>query len=594
MKRLILTAALSILYATLGLAQAPNLINYQGVARDAGGFILANTGISVKFIITDGTNTPVYEEYHDLTTNQFGLFNTRIGDGTPNQGDLIESIDWATGIFNLEVFLDDDGGNNSYNSMGTSQLVSVPYALYAETSGTPGPTGPQGPQGPQGPAGNNGAQGPAGPAGPTGPQGLLSSGTAAGNTTYWNGSQWVLNSNNIYNNGAGVGIGTGGAPNASAKLEIASTTQGLLIPRMTTTQRNAISNPAHSLSIFNTTTNCFEAYNSGVSQWETIRCLGCPLPGSVTATTATLVGSTSLAANWNASTSATSYVLEMSLSPNMIPLLSGYPVNVGNVLTQNIIGLSCNTTYYYRVRGQNGCGDGPLSGIITVTTGACGAAPYCNFTSTCQGSVLYQGETYPVTQINNQCWFAKNLNVGTYITSNQTDNGTIEKWCYGQNAGNCVEYGGLYTWSEAMGYAQSVDVPSIEGPQGVCPTGWHIPSDFEWMCMEMNLGMSLSDAQSTGSRGTDEGGQLKETTTAHWNSPNTGATNSSGFTALPGGQWAGTYGSINNSGSWWCATESTTTNARYRQLSYNTDEIARYTSTPKSYAFSIRCVKDAD
>ncbi len=591
MKRLLVLSATAILYASICFSQAPNFINYQGVARDVAGGILPNTAINLQIKIHNSA-TAVYTETHLATTNDFGLFNVHIGAGI-NQSGSISGIDWGVDTYSIEV-LKHDG--SAYVTMGTSQLVSVPYALYAANSGTAGPTGANstvpGPAGPTGSAGTNGS---AGATGPTGPTGLLASGTAAGNTTYWNGTQWVLNSNNIYNNGAGVGIGTNGAPNPSAKLEIASTNQGLLLPRMTTTQRNGIANPAHSLTIFNTTSNCFEAYNSGLSQWETISCLGCPLPGSITATAATLVGSTSFSANWNASTSATSYSLEMSTSPSMSPLLNSYPVNVGNVLTQNIIGLPCNATYYYRIRGLNGCGNGSYSNIITVSTGACGAAPYCNFTSTCQGSVLYAGETYPVTQINNQCWFAKNLNVGTYITGNQTNNSIIEKWCYGQDVNNCIEYGGLYTWDEAMGYSSSVSVPSVEGPQGVCPIGWHIPSDYEWMCMEMNLGMSLSEAQETGNgRGTTEGGLLKETTTAHWSSPNSGATNSTGFTALPGGGKTPTYGSINNTGSWWTATETTSINAGYRQLNYNNSKIDRYTSTPKTYAYSVRCVKDED
>jgi uncharacterized protein (TIGR02145 family) len=88
---------------------------------------------------------------------------------------------------------------------------------------------------------------------------MLSSGTTAGNTPYWNGSQWVLNNSNIHNNGAGVGIGTT-TPSASAKVEIASTTQGFLPPRMTTAQRDAITSPSNGLVIYNTTTYCLNYF----------------------------------------------------------------------------------------------------------------------------------------------------------------------------------------------------------------------------------------------------------------------------------------------------------------------------------------------
>ena len=114
-----------------------------------------------------------------------------------------------------------------------------------------------GPQGPQG------IQGLTGPTGPQGPAGLLTSGTAAGNTPYWNGSQWVVNGTNLYNNGSNLGVGTT-TPHASALTDLTSTTQGFLPPRMTTVQRNAIASPAIGLVIYNTTVNCLQWWNGTV------------------------------------------------------------------------------------------------------------------------------------------------------------------------------------------------------------------------------------------------------------------------------------------------------------------------------------------
>jgi hypothetical protein len=134
--------------------------------------------------------------------------------------------------------------------------------------GPAGVAGPQGPAGATGAAGAVGPQGPSGAAGPQGPAGVLSSGAAAGNTPYWNGTQWVLNSSNIYNNGAGIGIGTV-SPNASAALEVNSTTKGFLLPTMTQTQRNAISTPATGLLIYQSdNTPGFYYYNG--SAWTAI------------------------------------------------------------------------------------------------------------------------------------------------------------------------------------------------------------------------------------------------------------------------------------------------------------------------------------
>jgi len=90
---------------------------------------------------------------------------------------------------------------------------------------------------------------------------------------------------------------------------------------------------------------------------------------------------------------------------------------------------------------------------------------------TCGSPVLYGGETYQTILIGSQCWFQENLNVGTRIngSSNQTDNGEIEKYCYNNLDANCVTYGGLYQWDEAMQYVTTA------GTQGICPDGWHIP-----------------------------------------------------------------------------------------------------------------------
>jgi hypothetical protein len=195
----------ALLLGVLSFAQTPQLTNYQGVARDGSGNTLANQSVSVRFRIrqTTANGTVVYNENHNTTTNSFGLFNLPLGGGNATNGNF-STIDWANGPYFLEVSFDASGGTN-YVVMGTSQLLSVPYALYAETAGNAGPTGPTGATGPQG------AQGPTGPQGPSGSQGnpgLLQPGFAAGNTPYWNGSNWVINNSNVYNNGGNVGVGT--------------------------------------------------------------------------------------------------------------------------------------------------------------------------------------------------------------------------------------------------------------------------------------------------------------------------------------------------------------------------------------------------
>jgi len=190
------------------------------------------------------------------------------------------------------------------------------------------------------------------------------------------------------------------------------------------------------------------------------------------------------------------------------------------------------------------------------------------------------GKKYQTVQIGTQCWMAENLNVGTRINgiSNQTNNGTIEKYCYDNLETNCNIYGGLYQWDEMMGYI------TTPGVQGICPPtgGWHLPTDAEWTTLTTFLG-----GESVA------GGKMKETGTTHWNSPNTGATNSSGFTGLPGGYRSlnGTFLSIGDNGYFWCSSEFSTTDVWHRILVYNITGLIRATNT-KGYGFSVRCVRD--
>jgi hypothetical protein len=182
---------IAILAGFAATAQAPPQgIQYQAVARDNSGSILANSNLSIKFsIINDLVNNVVlYQETHaNITTNQFGLFSVVIGQGTQSGGTLpnFAAIPWGTVTPYLKVEANPGTG---YINMGTMKFWSVPYAMYAGNGGGGGATGPTGPTGSAGQAGQNGATGPQGPAGPSGPtgqqgqQGLIGPGGAVGPT----------------------------------------------------------------------------------------------------------------------------------------------------------------------------------------------------------------------------------------------------------------------------------------------------------------------------------------------------------------------------------------------------------------------------
>jgi hypothetical protein len=134
-KHLHLLVVSIIITASALFAQAPEKMNYQAVARNGSGQILANQNLGVRITIHSGTaNGPVmYSETHSASTNQFGLFSLAIGDGTPTSGTM-GAINWGGNQFFVETAIDPTGGT-SYTSLGAAQLLSVPYALYAKSSG---------------------------------------------------------------------------------------------------------------------------------------------------------------------------------------------------------------------------------------------------------------------------------------------------------------------------------------------------------------------------------------------------------------------------------------------------------------------------
>jgi uncharacterized protein (TIGR02145 family) len=192
------------------------------------------------------------------------------------------------------------------------------------------------------------------------------------------------------------------------------------------------------------------------------------------------------------------------------------------------------------------------------------------------GEITYGNQTYHSVFIGFQCWMKENLNIGTGIlgTEPQTNNQAIEKYCWNNHPPNCTEYGGLYWWDEMMNYE------STPGAQGICPSGWHIPTVDEWNTLISYLG-GASVA----------GGKLKETGTIHWISPNTGASNSSGFTALGGSFWYSPSSFINIGvcGFIWSSSLSVPNCANDIILSYEDDD-AEIGDFQKTLGISVRCI----
>ncbi len=207
-----------------------------------------------------------------------------------------------------------------------------------------------------------------------------------------------------------------------------------------------------------------------------------------------------------------------------------------------------------------------------------------------QTSLTYDGRTYDLVEIAGQCWFADNLATDQYRNGDPIatglDNTTWQNTTagafaiYNNDPANDATYGKLYNWYTTV------------DSRGLCPTGWHVPTDCEWMYLEGSLGMSVADQEMIGNRGSNVGGAMKSIT--NWTSPNTGATNNSGFTAVSGGyreldglnQFIGIYGA------WWSSTEFDNNLAWDRNLLYNDTIVRRDIDGSKRVGFSIRCLKN--
>ncbi len=183
-----------------------------------------------------------------------------------------------------------------------------------------------------------------------------------------------------------------------------------------------------------------------------------------------------------------------------------------------------------------------------------------------------------------QTWMAENLKVGVRIngTQDQTNNGIIEKYCAYDLETNCNINGGLYQWDEMMQYV------TTEGVKGICLTGWHIPTDMEWITLTTYLGGEPVAGGKMKSTGTIQDG------TGLWNEPNTGATNSSGFTVLPFGyRWYldGTFWSGPFYAFYWSSSQYNAPDAFYRSLHYDTGGVYRDHNN-KNYGYAVRCVQN--
>jgi uncharacterized protein (TIGR02145 family) len=338
----------------------------------------------------------------------------------------------------------------------------------------------------------------------------------------------------LSNAAAQVGIGTN-TPNASAVLELQSTDKGFLPPRMTIAQRDGIVTPVEGLTIYNTDNNCLEFFDG--TDWRSA-CDG--------------------------------QVVTTPPQPQLGSTFTAYDNGNGEFFSQN-------TT----------CQNKTISAQHNSTT--------------CSGNVVVGSNTYPLVLINGQCWMKTNIkeaptapcadpiNTGCNSWINTSSN-DIGSWGYyntsntsGSSGWRTTEVvageGALYQWSAAMNGSNS------ERAQGVCPTGWHIPSDCEWMYLEHGQGLPISQHTSLSA---GRGGNIV--------SPKLLTLGDSGFDALFSGYRSGTDGSFvfrGNRALWWSSSEvsSNTTLVTNREIVASSNGVGRE-NINKAFALSVRCIKD--
>ena len=278
-----------------------------------------------------------------------------------------------------------------------------------------------------------------------------------------------------------------------------------------------------------------------------------------------VISTTAINLTWtDRSTNETGFKIERKLVGGTFEVIG---TTATDIATFSNIGLTPGTTYIYRVYSYNEGGKSPVySNELTLTTYS----------------------TIPSVTIGTQTWTTKNLDVATYsdgtlipqVTETAWASLTTGAWCYYNNdPANRSIYGKLYNWYAVAGIH---DTDPNTPNKKLAPTGYHIPSDAEWTTLTTYLGgESIA------------GGKMKATGTSLWNAPNTDATNSSGFTGLPGG-FRYLYGSFNyvgNYGYWWSSSETGTAYTWIRVLYYNNGTAGRGDAN-RTFGCSVRCLRD--
>ena len=546
-----------VLAVAAAMAQAPEKFTYQAVVRNASNSLVANAPVGVRVSILQGsaTGSAVYSETHVATTNANGLVTLSIGGGNVQQGAFAD-IDWANGPFFLKSETDPNGGSN-YSITTTQQMLSVPYALYAKEAGNI----------------------------PTVPTNVSAFTNDAGYlTTAQCGDIDICDLAELV---------------AQLQQQVA-TLQQQIDSLQGQSGQDTTTNPIDTTTIL--------------------------LP-IVFTSTASNITSTSAMVGGNVTSDGGASVIARGVcwSTSQNPTVNDSHTTDGGGMgsfTSNITGLAANTIYYVRAYATNSAGTAYGEEVIFTTLSAGGTAVIDEKSCPAAPTVTdHEGNVYATVQIGNQCWMRDNLrtttspSTGTYLipaaNANYTYTGKQARWYNNDPATYApMNYGLLYNWNAAVdtfntaygetsvntSYSNAVSVTFIGPRRGICPAGWHLPSDAEWTQLT-NYVSSQSDyvcgsvisyiakalAGTTGwstSSGTCDVG----------NDPS--LNNATGFSAVPAGICINSqYESAGFSAVFWSSAQTNGTNAWCRALN-DYDAHVYGGNEGKCYGFSVRCLRD--
>ena len=680
MKKLFTFFAILLIAIGAAFAQAPQKFSYQAIVRDAGNSLVVTQPVGVQISILQGsaTGSAVYVETHTVTTNANGLMTLEIGAGTVVSGDFA-AIDWANGPYFLKTETDPTGGTD-YTIEGTQQLMSVPYALYAATSGNgegpQGPAGPQGEQGPagpqgeQGPAGPQGEQGPAGPQGEQGPQGLQGEQGEQGPQ----GEPGAAGADGLSAYQIWLNAGhTGTEEEFLASLQGPQGEQGEQGPQgdpgVGVPQTLTIIGTALTISDGNTVnlptvggTNGLSAYEVWLQQGNT---------GTEADFLASLqgaqgeqglqglqgeqgpqgdpgaAGADGLSAYqiWlNAGHTGTEEEFLASLQGAQGPQglqgeqgpqgdpgvgvpqtlsLDGQTLSIsdGNSVTLPAAAVGFSGDYNDLTNRPTDLGDftndagyltaDSLTGINNLISDLQETLDslqqeMLNNPFRCGISTVkdYDGNAYQTVQIGEQCWMRENLRSthysnGTEIPYSTEINSTEGvRYAAATNESNVATYGYLYNWHAVMDNAASSN-ENPSGVQGICPTGWHVPSQMEWTELRNYVGSREEYICGGQSDNIAKALAANVLWVSNGNSCAVGndlsLNNATNFTILPGSFYRGyTTDTPGGEAYFWTSSINESQQRPYNVFLTSALTYFGESSTANYIGFSVRCIRDEE